>query len=119
MENRNLKRFVHFSPDSVVRETVFETDRLWAQVLCFDHNQTIGPMIDPDSDALFTIVAGEAVFLVDAKRKRLEQWGTVLIEANSRGDHHERVGGAPGAAAGRGAASFRARRLRLSAPSSA
>ena len=84
VENRNLKRFVHFSPDAVTRETVFETDRLWTQVLCFDRNQTIGPMLDPDSDALFTIVAGEGVFLVDGKRKRLEQWGTVLVEANSQ-----------------------------------
>ncbi len=29
MENRNLKRFVHFSPETVNRETVFETDRMW------------------------------------------------------------------------------------------
>ena len=83
MENRNLKRYVHFSPREVLRETVFETDRLWTQVLCVDLNQTIGPATDPDSDAVFTIVAGEAVFLVDGKRKRLEQWGTVLVPAGS------------------------------------
>ena len=58
MESRNLKRFVHFSPDGARRETVFETGRLWTQVLCFECNQSIGPVTDPDSDALFTIVAG-------------------------------------------------------------
>ena len=84
VENRNLKRYVHFSPDAVNRETVFETGRMWTQVLCFDRNQTIGPMADQDSDAVFTIVAGEAVFLVDGRRKRLEQWGTILVEAGEQ-----------------------------------
>ena len=83
VENRNLKRFVHFSPDHLNRETVFETDRMWCEVLCFERNQTVGPVTDPDSDAVFTIVAGEAVFLIDGKRKRLEQWGTVLVPAGS------------------------------------
>lgn len=81
MEERNLKQFVHFSRDGVRRETVFESDRLWTQVLCFERNQTIGPITDPDSDGVFLIVAGEAVFQVDGKRKRLDQWGTVLVQA--------------------------------------
>jgi mannose-6-phosphate isomerase-like protein (cupin superfamily) len=83
VEQQNLKRFVHFSSDGVRRETVFETDRLWTQVLCFERNQTIGPISDPDSDGIFLVVAGEAVFLVDGKRKRLEQWGTVLVPAGA------------------------------------
>lgn len=83
MERRNLTRMVHFSPDGVRRETVFETDHLWSQVLCFDRNQTLGPVTDPDADAMFTIVAGEAVFLVDGDRRRLKQWETVLVPAGA------------------------------------
>ena len=83
MEQRNLKQFVHFSLDGVRRETVFETDRLWTQVLCFERNQSIGPITDPDSDGVFVIIAGEAVFQVDGRRKRLDQWGTVLVPAGA------------------------------------
>jgi mannose-6-phosphate isomerase-like protein (cupin superfamily) len=83
VESRNLKRFVHFSAEQINRETVFETARLWAQVLCFERNQTMGPIMDKESDAVFTIVAGEAVFVVDGKRKRLDQWGAVLVPAGS------------------------------------
>jgi mannose-6-phosphate isomerase-like protein (cupin superfamily) len=83
VEQANLKRFVHFSADGVRRETVFETDRVWTQVLCFERNQSIGPITDPDSDGIFLVVAGEAVFMVDGKRKRLEQWGTVLVPAGA------------------------------------
>jgi mannose-6-phosphate isomerase-like protein (cupin superfamily) len=83
VENRNLKRFVHFASEGVTRETVFETDHLWTEVLCLDRNQSLGPAMDEDSDAVFTVLAGEAVFLVDAKRKRLDQWATVLVPAGS------------------------------------
>jgi len=83
VDQRNLKQFVHFSRDGVFRETVFETDRLWTQVLCFERNQTIGPITDTDSDGVFVIIAGEAVFQVDGRRKRLEQWGAVLVPAGA------------------------------------
>jgi mannose-6-phosphate isomerase-like protein (cupin superfamily) len=83
VEQRNLKQFVHFSSDGVRRETVFETDRVWTQVLCFERNQTIGPITDPDSDGVFVIIAGEAVFQVDGSRKRLDQWGAVLVPAGA------------------------------------
>jgi len=84
VESGNLKRHVHFSPDDVHRETVFETANLWTEVLCFERNQTLGPITDDGSDAVFTIVAGEGVFVVDGRRKRLEQWGTVLVPAGAQ-----------------------------------
>jgi quercetin dioxygenase-like cupin family protein len=81
--SHNLKQFVHFDPAAVRRETVFETDHLWSEVLCFERNQTLGPVMDPDSDATFTILAGEALFQVEGRRKRLDQWATVLVPAGS------------------------------------
>ena len=83
MKSENLRDFVHFSPDGVQRSTVFETERLWTEVICFDRNQSIGPVKDQDSDVLFTILAGEAVLQVDGRRDRLEQWGTVLVPAGA------------------------------------
>lgn len=83
VESRDLKSYVHFGTQGIVRETVFETEHLWSQVLCFERNQKLGPVADPSSDAMFTIVAGEAVFLVNRRRKRLKQWGSVLVPAGS------------------------------------
>ena len=74
---------VHFSPDGVRRETVFETEHFWSQVLCFDRNQSLGPVTDPDADAMFTIVAGEGVFLIEGDRRRMKQWETVLVPAGA------------------------------------
>jgi mannose-6-phosphate isomerase-like protein (cupin superfamily) len=79
----NLKDFVQFSPDEVTRRTVFETGHLWSEVVCLDRNQAIGPVKDADSDAQFTILAGEAAIQVNGRRSRLEQWGTVLVPAGA------------------------------------
>lgn len=83
VQETNLKDHVHFSPDGVRRETVFDTERLWAEVLCFERSQRVGPVMDPNSDALFTVAAGQAVFQVDGSRKRAAQWDTVLVPAGS------------------------------------
>ena len=83
MKSENLRDLVHFSPESIRRNTVFETGRLWSELVCFDRNQSVGPVKDLDSDALFTILAGQAVFQVDGRRSRLDQWGTVLVPAGA------------------------------------
>lgn len=83
MEATDLRELVEFSPDEVVRKTVFESERIWGQVLCLDRTQTFGPASDRDADAILTVVAGEAVFLVNRRRKRLKQWGSVLVPAGS------------------------------------
>ena len=83
VESRNLKRYVHFDAKEVRRETVFETSKVWSEILCFERNQQLGPMSDADADAIFTVIAGEAVFMVERNRKRLDQWGTVLVPAGA------------------------------------
>ena len=83
MKSANLRDFVHFSPDRLERTTIFETGYLRSEVVCFDRNQSMGPVKDLDSDALFAVIAGEAVFQVDGRRSRLEQWGTVLVPAGA------------------------------------
>jgi glyoxylate utilization-related uncharacterized protein len=77
----DLREFIEFEEGAVVRKTVFETERLWAQTVCLDRNGSYGPVSDRGADALLTILAGEAVFLIDKKRKRLKQWGAIVAPA--------------------------------------
>ncbi|MGH2724110.1 MAG: hypothetical protein ACRDI0_07560 [Actinomycetota bacterium] len=81
METADLRDFVDFEEGQVIRRSVFESERLWAQVLCIDRNRGYGPVGDPDSDAVITVMAGEAVVQVDRSRSRLKQWGTALVPA--------------------------------------
>lgn len=83
MEHADLTDHVSFDPAGPNRSTVFETGRLLSQVLCLDRNQTYGPVSDPEADAMLTVLAGEAVFLVNRRRRRLSQWGAVLVPAGA------------------------------------
>lgn len=79
MDAVDLREFIEFEEGEAVRKTVFETERLWAQTICLDRNGSYGPVSDRGADALLTILAGEAVFQIDKKRKRLKQWGSILV----------------------------------------
>jgi mannose-6-phosphate isomerase-like protein (cupin superfamily) len=84
MQSRSLKDLVHFDPEDVRRETLFETGNLFSEVLCFDSKQHVGPMEDADADAMFTVLAGEGRFNVGRRSKTLRQWGSVLVPAGSQ-----------------------------------
>ena len=83
MDAADLRDFVEFSEGDVLRKTVFESERLWSQVVTLDRNQHYGPVSDPAADAMLTILVGEAVFMVDRSRKRMKQWGSVVVPAES------------------------------------
>jgi mannose-6-phosphate isomerase-like protein (cupin superfamily) len=83
VDTADLRDLVEFAEGEVIRRDVFESEHLWSQVICVDHNRSYGPVSDPQADAMLTILAGEAVFLVDKHRKRMKQWGSVLVPAGS------------------------------------
>jgi mannose-6-phosphate isomerase-like protein (cupin superfamily) len=83
MLTKSLKDLVHFDPEDVRREALFETDNLFSEVLCFDGKQHVGPLLDEVSDALFTVLAGEGRFNVGRRSRSMRQWGSVLVPAGS------------------------------------
>jgi quercetin dioxygenase-like cupin family protein len=83
MEARDLRDLVRFDEDGPRHEALFETERLWSEVVCLDRNQALGPISDRDSDAVVLVVTGKVVVQVDRGRKRREQWETALVPAGS------------------------------------
>lgn len=81
MEHANLTDHVHFDDEAAARSPIFESDRLFSQLLCLSRNQSFGPVGDPGADAMLTVLAGEAAFQVAKRRTRLRQWGSVLVPA--------------------------------------
>jgi glyoxylate utilization-related uncharacterized protein len=81
VETTSLRNLVDFFEDAAATATVFESERLWSEIICLGQKQELGPIGDPGSDALFLVVAGEVVVQVDRSRKRLKQWGAALVEA--------------------------------------
>jgi quercetin dioxygenase-like cupin family protein len=83
MEARDLRELVRFAEDGPSHSALFETDRLWSEVVCLDRNQALGPIADRDSDAIVLVVTGRVVVQIDRGRKRRGQWETALVPAGS------------------------------------
>jgi quercetin dioxygenase-like cupin family protein len=83
VDTKDLRDLVRFSEDGPRHEALYESDRLWSEVVCLQEAQGLGPISDPDSDAICAVVAGRVAIQVDRSRKRLGQWGTVLVPAGS------------------------------------
>ena len=83
MDTHDLRDLVHFDEEGPRHEPLFESDHLWSEVVCLDRNQSMGPIADPDSDALVLVVTGRVIVQVNRARKRREQWETVLVPSGS------------------------------------
>jgi quercetin dioxygenase-like cupin family protein len=83
MEIKDLRDLVHFSEEGPHHAPAFESDHLWSEVVCLERAQELGPISDRDSDAILLLLAGEAAVQVDRGRKRIRQWGAVLVPAGS------------------------------------
>jgi hypothetical protein len=83
VEAKDLRDLVHFSEEGPRHSTVVESTHLWSEVVCLDRAQELGPISDRDSDALCVLLAGEVAVQIDKGRKRLQQWGTVLVPSGS------------------------------------
>jgi len=83
MQTKDLRDLVRFSEEGPRHRTVFESPHLWSEVVCLQRVQELGPIADPDSDALCVLLSGEVAIQVGRGRERIRQWGTVLVPAGS------------------------------------
>lgn len=83
MQKKNLTKLVKFSDAGPHQETVFKARGLWSEIVCLSKNQETGPMMDPGTDVMFTVIAGEAVVYVDRKFKRFRQWDATVAPAGA------------------------------------
>jgi glyoxylate utilization-related uncharacterized protein len=81
METLDIRDLVHFSEDEARRTVLFESDHMWAEVICLQGAQAVGPMTDADADALVTVLAGEVAAQIGTSRARMRQWGTAIVAA--------------------------------------
>jgi quercetin dioxygenase-like cupin family protein len=83
VKTRDLRDLVHFSEDEALHHALFETERMWSEVLCLQGAQGVGPMTDGSADAIVLVVSGEVAAQVDKGRARMRQWESILVPAGS------------------------------------
>jgi glyoxylate utilization-related uncharacterized protein len=83
VDTKDLRDLVRFDDDGPRHEDLFQSEHLWSEVVCLQEAQSVGPIVDRDSDAICTVLAGRVAVQVDRGRKRLEQWGAALVPKGS------------------------------------
>jgi glyoxylate utilization-related uncharacterized protein len=79
MKPRDIRDLVWFADDEARHETLFESEHLWAQVVCLQNAQALGPMSDAGSDAIAVVLTGEVAVQVGKTRARMGQWESMLV----------------------------------------
>ena len=79
MKTRDIRDLIWFADEAARHETLFESDRIWSQILCLQGSQGLGPMVDPGSDAVVAVLAGEVAAQIGKGRARMGQWESVLV----------------------------------------
>lgn len=80
MRTRRLTDLIRFSADGPRREVLHEGERVWAQVICLQDAQMLGPLSDPASEGMVTVIAGEVAVQVGRGRARMKQWEVARID---------------------------------------
>jgi len=81
VKTRRVTDLVHFEDDDARTEILYETRRLFSQVVCVQGSQGIGPMSDASSDGIVVVLAGEIATQVGKTRARMRQWESALVPA--------------------------------------
>jgi glyoxylate utilization-related uncharacterized protein len=83
MKPRDMRDLVRFDDEAARTEVLFETERIWSQLICLQGAQDIGTIADRGSDAIVSVLAGEIAVQVGKSRTRMSQWHTVLVPAGT------------------------------------
>ncbi|MDP9184673.1 MAG: hypothetical protein M3O29_03275 [Actinomycetota bacterium] len=81
METRTVTDLVYFDEEGARTEVLYETARLFSQVICLQEAQGVGPMSDAAADGLVVVLSGEVAAQVGKARARLRQWASVTVDA--------------------------------------
>ena len=83
MKTLDIRDLVHFSEDEPRQRTLIEGERVWAEVVCLQGAQTVGPLRDEASDGIVLVLAGQVATQVGKGRARMKQWETVEVPAGT------------------------------------
>ena len=78
-----MRDLVWFDDEAARTEVLFESERIWSQVVCLQGAQGLGPIADADADAIVSVLAGEVAVQVGKGRARIGQWHAVLVPAGT------------------------------------
>ncbi len=90
---KTLSDAVHFSKEKMKKNGIFETERFFCDLYCFEPGQEQSPHTHGGQDKIYYVVEGRGVFSVGEEEKELGPGQMALAPAGAnhgvanRGDH--------------------------------
>jgi len=79
MRTKNVTDLIHFDDEAARTEILFETERVFSQIVCVQGSQGLGPMSDAESEGLVVVLAGEVAAQIGRARSRMKQWESTVV----------------------------------------
>ncbi len=72
-----------FSPEKMIKSNLFETERMFSDLYCFEPGQTQKPHRHEGADKVYVVLEGSGRFEVDGEERVLGRGSAVLAPAGS------------------------------------
>lgn len=79
----DTRDYVRFSPERATRVRVLDGDRVALDLWCLEPQQSTGVVQFPDSDVVYTVVAGRSWFVTERGDVGLDPLGALLVPAGT------------------------------------
>ena len=79
MKTRRVTDLVQFNDEAARTEVLFETERVFSQLVCLQGSQGLGPVSDDQAEGLVVVLAGEVAAQIGKGRARMQQWESALV----------------------------------------
>lgn len=81
---RNISEAIQFTPDKMRKNSLFETDRLFCDLYCFDPGQAQTPHTHDGSDKIYFVVNGRGLFQIGQEEKELREGEIAMAPSGQR-----------------------------------
>ncbi|MGH7772066.1 MAG: cupin domain-containing protein [Candidatus Binatia bacterium] len=85
MENfRTISEAVQFAPDKMKKNGLFESDRMFCDLYCFEAGQAQAPHTHEGSDKIYFVVKGRGLFQIGQEERELREDEIALAPSGLR-----------------------------------
>ncbi len=81
---RKIADAIRFAGDKMKKNGLFETERFFCDLYCFEPGQSQAPHAHDGSDKVYYVVEGKGVFSIGAEEKELSEREIALARAGER-----------------------------------
>jgi len=81
---KNISEAMQFTSDKMRKNNLFETERLFCDLYCFEPGQAQAPHTHEGSDKIYFVVRGKARFQIGAEERELKEHEVAMASSGQR-----------------------------------